>query len=288
MRPEFTELSVSNHNNNKRASAWAVTALGAILAVSLLPAGAAIAATVTATYTGISPGGVVSGNVPMKTISRGSGGIFNFTRTAGDAPSLLPGAGSPDNYFIGMCIEFNEAIGGAPVGSTHTWTLTSLDKAPVTANHALPAGMGAAKADDLRLLLGHVLPSFEHASSLDNLTALALQIAIWEIVHETSGLYDPRSSATATKGVAYFSSASPTGAVTRAWEWLDNINRDNPLNWSPARNIFALTKDGVQDYIVQVAPVPLPAAAWLLGSGLLGLFMISRRGRTASGGKTAT
>jgi hypothetical protein len=262
----------------KRNSLLALAAGGA-----LLLSGTAGAATVTATFTGISPGGTVSGVVPNKTISRGTGGIFNFTRIdGGGEPILLPGAGKPDNVFIGMCIEFNEAIGTAPVGSTHTWTLKDLNKAPVTANGSLPDGMGDKKAADLRLLLGGVLPNFENAASLDNYTALALQVAIWEIVHENkSAVYDPRqSSASDVRGSAYFYSATPSGAVGKAFEWLDNINKGNLLGWKPAENIFALTKDGVQDYIVQIVPphvVPLPAAVWLLGSGLLGLFAVGRK-----------
>jgi hypothetical protein len=193
----------------------------------------------------------------------------------------------PDNYFIGICIEFNEAISAAPAVATQTWTLKTLDKAPVTANESLPDGMGAIKADHIRLLLGQVMPNFELAPTLDNKTALALQIAIWEIVHETdpSGVYDPRESQEATRGTAYFYSPSPAYAVSMAYEWLKNIN-DGTWGADAARaeNIFALTLDGVQDYIVQIVPpqvVPLPAAAWLLGSGLLGLFAVARRKKNA-------
>jgi hypothetical protein len=258
---------------------WATAAAGA-----LLLSGAVNAATVEATFTGISPGGSVSGMVPNKTITRGTGGIFNFNRIGGDAPVLLPGSGSPDNYFIGICIEFNEAISAAPAVATQTWTLKTLDKAPVTANESLPDGMGAIKADHIRLLLGQVMPDFELAPTLDNKTALALQIAIWEIVHETSGVYDPRESQGATRGTAYFYSPSPAYAVSMAYEWLKNINDGTWAGAARAENIFALTLDGVQDYIVQIVPpqvVPLPAAAWLLGSGLLGLFAVARRKKNA-------
>lgn len=256
-----------------------VAVCAAAVAGAVLLAGAAGAATVEATYTGISPGGAVAGVVPNKTINRGAGGIFNFTRTGGDAPVLLPGAGSPDNYFIGICIEFNEAIGTAPVGSTHTWTMKDLDKAPVTANNSLPNGMGPTKADHLRLLLGQVLPDFELANLLEYKAALALQVAVWEIVHETSGVYDPRESS-AVRGAAYFRNADPSGAVGMAYDWLKNINDGTWAGQQRAENIFALTLNGVQDYIVQIVPVsevPLPAAAWLLGSGLLGLFAVGRR-----------
>ena len=47
-----------------------------------------------------------------------------------------------------------------------------------------------------------------------------------------------------------------------------------------ASGLFALTSAGAQDFIVQV--VPIPAAAWLLGSGLLGLFGLARRKKAAA------
>jgi hypothetical protein len=39
----------------------------------------------------------------------------------------------------------------------------------------------------------------------------------------------------------------------------------------------SLTANGLVFSSTQTAPVPLPAAIWLLGSGLLGLFGIGRR-----------
>ena len=201
------------------------------------------------------------------------GGIFNFTRTNGDAPVLLPGANSPDNYFIGMCLEFNESIS---YGATHTWTLTSLDQAPDDAANNLPSGMGTTKADNMRRLLGHVLPNFELAPSLTNQTAIALQIALWEIVHETE-----EASYVLATGNARFTGSSVAGALALAQGWLDNLNGGNQANWTFAQNVYAITKDGVQDYLVQTV-VPIPAAAWLLGSGLIGLIGIGRRRKALS------
>jgi hypothetical protein len=47
--------------------------------------------------------------------------------------------------------------------------------------------------------------------------------------------------------------------------------------WTKLDNVFSLVNPTVpgQDFVVQV--VPIPAAAWLLGSGLLGLFGLARR-----------
>jgi hypothetical protein len=47
-------------------------------------------------------------------------------------------------------------------------------------------------------------------------------------------------------------------------------------------NKITLAKDGTLSAAASTAPVPLPAAVWLLGSGLLGLFGIGRRRSAAA------
>lgn len=50
--------------------------------------------------------------------------------------------------------------------------------------------------------------------------------------------------------------------------------------WSvPTANQYAITfgEIGGFDFVVDIAPVPVPAAVWLFGSGLLGLIGLARR-----------
>jgi len=266
------------------------TALVTVAATIFVFAGTATAtaATVEATFTGVSPSGSVKYELARPSTGQSTlkgtttGGVFNFTRNGGTAPVLLPD--TPVSKFVGFCLELNEYIGGSSPGSTHTWTLGDLKDAPIDAGGTITGGMKATKADQIARLLGHVLPSFSAAPSLTPDKALALQISIWEIVHETfSGGYGLAS------GIAKFS-AITTGeaaaikisedAISLASGWLAVIHSGSYSTlWSPARNLYAITLDGVQDYVVQV--VPIPAAAWLLGSGLLGLFAVARRKKTA-------
>lgn len=240
----------------------------------------ATAATVNATFTSVSPSATVKYSLvtPSGTLSgTTTGGVFNFNRNGGDAPTLLPGTGSPVSKFVGFCLELNEYIGGPSPGSTHDWTLSNLASAPTNAGNTILAGMGDTKADQITRLLGNVLPNFSAAPGLAAATALALQVTIWELVHETNDTYGLDT------GIATFSKTSTVpsnDAMTLAAGWLAAINDKTYLSWTPAKNLFAITKLGVQDYVVQV--VPIPAAAWLLGSGLLGLFAVARRKKNAA------
>jgi hypothetical protein len=95
--------------------------------------------------------------------------------------------------------------------------------------------------------------------------ATAFQLAIWEIVNETSLPYSLDDGS--------FTRDSGSAAAILANAWLADLNA-GAIGWTPATGLLALTSSTVQDMLVQT---PIPAAAWLLGSGLLGLFGISRR-----------
>ena len=205
--------------------------------------------------------------------------------TPGSAPALVPGATATDK-FIGICLEFNECL----LSGNNSYDLKFLDAAPIDANGTLPTGMGTDKANHIATLLTSVFPDFGETSFNNATNIAALQIAIWEIVHETTkkaGLYfyDPRD-ASVDKGVAYWS--SPLASVNQAWIWLNVLNTTIATNPSALVDASTSTFRAIvdkdsdqQDFIVQLRsdapPVPIPAAAWLLGSGLLGLFGLGRR-----------
>jgi hypothetical protein len=259
-----------------------------LIAAALLLAGQATAATITADYINYT-GGSVNGEVQvvappggLATVNGGGGGIFEFSRTSstGGVPALVSNAAG---NFIGICLELSETL-----ADPATYNFTSVDAAPINGSFAPPMSgggkTGGTRADDLRRLLGHVFPDF--AGNVVNTTVagisvndakLALQIAVWEIANEN---YGDGSGGTfgydLTTGYLRITSAN-ANAFNQAAAWLLALNS----GWTPLNNVFAIINTVVpgQDFVVQV--VPIPAAAWLLGSGLLGLFGLARRKKAA-------
>ena len=234
-----------------------VTVIAAALAGSMLLAGTAQAAyygDLNAAYDGVAPGGV----------SGVAGGVFNFTRLA--AGTTFTGTlltNSPADDFIGFCLDIDQHVAGPVVYRVVDLTDAVVPGPTIT----------AAKALDLAKLVGGVLAgSFNNVASVltNGQKASAFQLAIWEIVNENSGTYDT---------TAGWVVAGTTDQV-RA---LANTYLGMMAGATAASGLLALTSADHQDFMVQQV-VPIPPAAWLLGSGLLGLFGLARRktARTAS------
>ena len=249
-----------------------ISALGATLAIGgmLAFSGQAMADQVKADYLS-HQGGNINTNV-----GNGGGGRFKFDRddAGGDEfGGILNTDGGPtnlggtDNLYYAFCLEPNEAL----KDGYKVYDVVALADAP---DSGVSGAMGD-RAEDLKLLFGNVYPDF--SQSIDTQTAIALQIAVWEIANESTGTYDVINDGPSdtTKGDFYV--ANQNAARAQAQEWLDEINNDN---WTEkADGLVALIgPENRQDFVAQV--VPIPAAAWLFGSALFGMAGIGyRRGR---------
>lgn len=218
----------------------------AAMSVVALAGMTASADTVTATFNTVSPGsnGAFSLDGGANWSGTGPAGIFNWTRTGGDFAGL-------QGNFSAFCCELTEHIG---YGGGYTYTVASLESAPTALG-----GMGSAKADAIRELFGRYYnPSFN--TSIDSTHAAAMELSIWEITHETEGVWGMST------GTARFQN-DDGAAITLADQWLASLDGTGPK----ATDLYALTANGVQDMIV-----PTPGTAILAGTGILTL---SRRRR---------
>lgn len=178
-------------------------------------------------------------------------GLFHWRRVGGDYPKLNV------TDFWAFCIEPREF---ASPGSIYAYDWNILENG--TTNMG---GMGAARAAQLSELYGRYFPVF--APVLNGDTAGALQIATWEIVRETSGVFDVLA------GTTRFRNAGNATALSLAQSYLTSLTGGGPA----LDNVFALTAVGVQDVVVQDNPEPGTLA--LLGLGLLLLAGLGRARR---------
>lgn len=232
--------------------------IGCVLAMWM--GASALADTVAATHTGVSPSVVfyyqLDGSVRAT-----HAGIYNYERVGGDYNPLLSGD------FVAFCIEINQP---ARMTRTYSYTVEELEDAPVPgvgAGNGL--GMGAAKALEIQKLWA----KYYDQAILSANNAAAFQIAIWEII------YDGDLSLSAGGFRARYPSLAP---VVTAQNWLKN------LTWSGALpDLRALSSPTAQDQVFLAPPqpaptvVPLPAAAW--GGALLLLAIILQNIRRLRG-----
>jgi len=181
----------------------------------------------------------------------------------------LPGALDFSSY--AWCIDPSQTIS---IPGTHTWDLVVLEDAP---SGGLASDMMDEQADDLRRLFGEQYPELpiDGTSELNGSDFInAFQLAIWEIVTDSD--YN--------LGAGDFQYNVTSGDVfNMANTWLVALAGSGADDWDMANNLFALTNDSKQDFIVAIqtpggaTPVPLPAAVWLFGSAMLGVAGIGYR-----------
>jgi hypothetical protein len=237
-----------------------LSALGSALALAglFMVGGLAQADTVTTDYTNVSPG--LSG-VAVKNVAPGSplydqsttAGVFNHVVKSSSPTGIdLFPAGTAN--FVAFCIDLQDVTGDNVV-----YTIVNLKDAP----DPLGDNMGAAKALDLsKMLYAAVGANLSAASSLSNDQAAALQMAVWEVVFEKSGTYD------IFNGNMTLSKNADVNALANGY--LGGTNGPTAMS-----GLVGLTNPTKQDFVAQV--VPIPAAAWLFGSALMGVVALGRR-----------
>lgn len=156
--------------------------------------------------------------------------------------------------FLSYCIELAQSFSFGT--SYNNYSVVPLASAPNT------SPMGAAKAMDLALLVGKNFTD----SFTSTVKSAAMQLAIWEIVHETAASYSVTGGAFNVNA----GNANVNAARTLANTWLSEIP-----GLTVAAPMIALGSPTRQDFIT-VVPVP-PSIALFAGGLLFGLWSVRRR-----------
>ena len=199
----------------------------------------------------------VASTAQASTITASFNGPVNWTsvtRTILDGPTYGLSGGpaqvfatllsytGPEGTFYTYCIEPQQGAG------TGTFTIDP-DLLLVPGNIHPTTTLTAAKVSQIHLLFGQAPDPFD--PGLSAATQAAFQIALWEIVRETSATLDISS------GNVIFSGSSDPLALTLAQSFLDNVSNGVGV---PYGGLWGLYNADVQDMITH-NPEP---ATWVM------------------------
>jgi hypothetical protein len=218
----------------------------------LVAAGTAHADTVTTNFSNVTPGQGVTVASPLFN-SGTTAGVFNHTVLSSTPVGIdLTPAGTAN--FVAFCADLADYA-----GSGVTYTIVGLKNIPDPG----ASNMGTAKAWDIsRMLYNAVGANLASVSGLMPANAAGLQIAVWEVIYETSGTYNT--------GLGTITFSNNVAAINAATTYLAGISGNTGM-----AGLVGLTNANKQDFVAQV--VPIPAAAWLFGSAILGTVALGRR-----------
>lgn len=167
------------------------------------------------------------------------------------------------NNFVGWCVNMAATL--------------SLPTEYTATNTPFHSGLGFTEtvAENLQSLFNTAYSTLDLSS---NWQSAGFQLAMWEIIHE-----DPNNPLNITSGALRF-----TGGSTLARDFAAELLAGLDGDWTGQYNLsfFVSANDAqgnpLSQNLVTAAPIPLPAAAWMLLAGVLALVAVGRRRRTAA------
>ena len=229
-------------------------------ASTLLASGAS--AETTANFTTNNLFGSVGSATITVTMPSGNQGVMSGNTQGVNAGGFHVTDTISTNNFVAWCVDLLDTLTTPNLGLYTTTTAPFSD----------PWSISSATQTVIKMLFD---TSYVNALT-SAVNSAAFQLALWEIVYEV-----PNNTNTynVSSGNGQFYTTTSGAVANAANAMLANLN-------GPAVKNFDVTYwqsniVGRQD-LVTVSEVPLPAAVWLFGSGLVGLGILSRKRRKAA------
>lgn len=193
------------------------------------------------------------------------GGNLHVTVASPSANALAGGfrlKDQADNSFIAWCLDILNTLSIPTGGRDYTVTDTPFAGDP----------LAGPRLDNVK---GLFETAYSSVDLTDDVQSAGFQLALWEVLYETYSVFDLTTGTfTQTR-----SGTAQDAAETAANDYLALLD-GGIVTQAYAFTFYESSRasDGRQlsQNLVSVAPVPLPAAAWMLGLGVAGLFGVRR------------